>query len=118
VPDGWWAEAYDGSNGFAIGEGQTHSDPATQDARDAEALYRVLEDEVVPLYYARDPGGVPRGWVARMKRAVLTLAARFNADRMVRDYTLHCYLPAAGGVSSAMPAGGGVGLQPPHARTA
>src|SRR5207253_1731576 len=46
VPDGWWAEAYDGSNGFAIGEGQTHSDPATQDARDAEALYRVLEDEV------------------------------------------------------------------------
>jgi len=117
VPDGWWAEAYDGSNGFAIGEGQTHSDPATQDARDAEALYRVLEDEVVPLYYARDAGGVPRGWVARMKRAVLTLAARFNADRMVRDYALHCYLPAAGGVSSAMPAGGGI-APPPHARTA
>jgi glycogen phosphorylase len=97
--DGWWAEAYDGTNGFAIGAGLAHADPAVQDARDAADLYRALEDEVVPLYYERDADGVPRRWVARMKRAVLTLGGRFDAERMVRDYVLGCYLPAAGGVS-------------------
>jgi glycogen phosphorylase len=100
VLDGWWAEAFDGTNGFAIGDGHAHSDPAVQDARDAESLYRVLENDVVPLFYDRDADGVPREWVARMKRAVATLGPRFTADRMVRDYVLQCYLPAAGGVSS------------------
>ena len=65
-------------------------------------LLRVLADEVVPLYYDRDPDGVPRGWAARMKRAIHTLGWRFNADRMVMDYVRHCYLPAAGGLSSDM----------------
>jgi len=103
ILDGWWAEAFDGRNGFAIGDGRVHSDPGVQDARDAAALYDVLENEIMPLYYNRGPDNVPHGWVARMKHAVVSLAARFNADRMVRDYVRDCYLPAAGGVASAMP---------------
>jgi len=102
VPDGWWAEAYDGMNGFAIGTGRTHSDPDVHDARDGEDLHRTLREEVVPLYYERDRDGLPRGWIKRMKRTIRTLGWRFNADRMVMDYTLKCYVPAAGGTSSDM----------------
>ena len=72
------------------------------DARDGEDLYRVLRDEVIPLYYQRDLDGLPRGWIKRMKRAIRTLGWRFNADRMVMDYVLKCYVPAAGGTSSDM----------------
>lgn len=100
ILDGWWAEAYDGQNGFAIGGGETHSDVGIHDARDADALLRTLRDEVIPLYYDRDRDGVPRGWVARMKRAIRTLGWRFSADRMVMDYVLKAYVPAAGGTSS------------------
>ena len=102
VLDGWWAEAYDGLNGFAIGTGRTHSNVDLHDARDGEDLYRVLRDEVIPLYYQRDQDGLPRGWIKRMKRTIRTLGWRFNADRMVMDYTLKCYVPAAGGTSSHM----------------
>ena len=102
VLDGWWAEAYDGRNGFAISEGETHSNQALQDERDAADLYRVLQDEVIPLYYRRDTDSLPHAWIARMKRSIRTLGWRFNADRMVKDYVLQCYLPAAGGVSSDM----------------
>jgi starch phosphorylase len=102
ILDGWWAEAYDGLNGFAIGVGRTHSDMALHDARDCEDLYRVLKEEVIPLYYARDEDGLPRGWIRRMKRTIRTLGWRFNANRMVMDYTLKCYIPAAGGTSSNM----------------
>jgi glycogen phosphorylase len=100
VLDGWWAEAYDGMNGFAIGNGRTHSDMNVHDARDGEDLMRVLCEEVIPLYYQRDRDGLPRGWIKRMKRTIRTLGWRFNADRMVMDYTLNCYVPAAGGTSS------------------
>jgi starch phosphorylase len=103
VLDGWWAEAYDGLNGFAIGTGRTHTDMNVHDLRDGEDLYRVLRDEVIPLYYKRDGDGLPRDWIKRMKRTIRTLGWRFNADRMVMDYTLKCYVPAAGGTSSAMP---------------
>jgi len=102
VLDGWWAEAYDGSNGFAIGGGETHTNIDVHDRRDAEALLRVLRDEVVPLYYERDPDGLPRRWIARMKRAIRTMGARFSADRMVKDYVLNTYVPAAGGTSAQM----------------
>jgi glycogen phosphorylase len=102
VLDGWWAEAYDGMNGFAIGTGRTHSDMNTHDSRDAEDLRRVLREEVIPLYYQRDQDGLPRGWIKRMKRTIRTLGWRFNADRMVMDYTRQCYLPAAGGTSSEL----------------
>jgi starch phosphorylase len=102
VLDGWWAEAYDGLNGFAIGTGRTHSNMNVHDTRDGEDLYRVLREEVIPLYYQRDRDGLPRGWIKRMKRTIRTLGWRFNADRMVMDYTLKCYVPAAGGTSSDM----------------
>ena len=102
VLDGWWAEAYDGLNGFAIGTGRTHSNMDVHDTRDGEDLYRVLREEVIPLYYQRDRDGLPRGWIKRMKRTIRTLGWRFNADRMVMDYALKCYVPAAGGTSSDM----------------
>jgi len=100
VLDGWWAEAYDGLNGFAIGLGRTHSNMDVHDSRDGEDLYRVLHDELIPLFYQRDRDGLPRGWIKRMKRTIRTLGWRFNADRMVMDYTLKGYIPAAGGTSS------------------
>jgi glycogen phosphorylase len=100
VLDGWWAEAYDGLNGFAIGRGRTHSNMDVHDSRDGEDLYRVLHDELIPLYYQRDRDGIPIGWIKRMKRTIRTLGWRFNADRMVMDYTQKCYIPAAGGTSS------------------
>jgi starch phosphorylase len=103
VLDGWWAEAYDGTNGFAIGLGQTHAVPSVQDERDHAALLDTLVNQVVPLYYSRDASGLPREWIARQKNAFRTLAWRFNADRMVMDYVHHGYLRASGGVSCAMP---------------
>jgi starch phosphorylase len=102
VLDGWWAEAYDGGNGFAVGRGESHVSAEVQDGRDAEDLFGVLEREVVPLYYDRDHDGLPRAWIARMKRAIRTLGWRFNSDRMVMDYVRRCYLPAAGGLSCEM----------------
>ena len=100
VLDGWWAEAYDGLNGFAIGTGETHASAELHDYRDGESLFRVLQEEVIPLYYDRDRDGLPREWIARMKRAIRTLGWRFSADRMVIDYVLKSYIPAAGGTSS------------------
>ncbi len=102
VLDGWWAEAYDGLNGFAIGTGRTHTNMSVHDTRDGDDLYRVLKEEVIPLYYQRDRDGLPRGWIKRMKRTIRTLGWRFNADRMVMDYALKSYIPAAGGTSSNM----------------
>ena len=102
VLDGWWAEAYDGLNGFAIGVGKTHSNLDIHDSRDGDDLYRTLREEVIPLYYQRDRDGLPRDWIKRMKRTIRTLGWRFSANRMVMDYTLKCYVPAAGGNSSDM----------------
>jgi starch phosphorylase len=102
VLDGWWAEAYDGKNGFAIGNGRTHSDQSVQDARDGQALYDVLTKEVIPVYFKRDADDLPQEWISRMKRAIRTLGWRFNADRMVMDYASHTYVPAAGGLSRSI----------------
>jgi starch phosphorylase len=102
VLDGWWAEAYDGTNGFAIGMGETHSNTAMHDTMDGSALYQTLTKEVIPMYYRRDAAGLPREWIARMKSAIRTLGWRFNAYRMVMDYVTKCYIPAAGGTSSDM----------------
>jgi starch phosphorylase len=102
VLDGWWAEAYDGENGFAIGDGVSHRDDGVQRVRDAAALYDVLEQEIVPLFFEVDPAGFPRRWVRRMKHSIMSLGWRFNADRMVKDYVEGCYLPAAGAPSSGM----------------
>ncbi len=102
ILDGWWAEAFDGSNGFAIGTGRTHVDQEVQDERDATSLLDVLQNEVIPLYYDRDADDLPLEWIKRMKRAVRTLGWRFNADRMVMDYVSRAYIPAAGGLSCQM----------------
>ena len=100
VLDGWWNEAYDGKNGFAIGHGGMHDDPEIQNQRDAEYLYDTLENEVIPLYYERDASGIPCQWVKRMKHAMESLGWRFNADRMVKDYAQRFYLPAASATST------------------
>ena len=102
ILDGWWSEAYDGQNGFAIGSGQSHSNDDITNARDAESLYRVLEEEVVPLFYDRDSDGLPHQWIRRMINSIGSLAWRFSSHRMVMDYARNCYVPAAGGVSCDM----------------
>lgn len=102
ILDGWWAEAYNGKNGFAIGNGTQHVDNGITDGRDADKLYEVLRDEVVPCFYDRDADGLPHRWIERMVDSIATLAGSFSAQRMVQDYVKLCYLPAAGGVTSEM----------------
>ena len=103
ILDGWWAEAFDGENGFAIGNGHAHVNQDIQDERDAKSLMRVLQEEVIPLFFDLDEDdGLPKAWIARMKRSVRTLGWRFNADRMVMDYVEKAYIPAAGGLSCDM----------------
>src|SRR6266404_4735017 len=87
--DGWWLEGYDGTNGFAVGNGVESSSDV--DASDAESLYRTLEQEVVPLYYDRDGEGLPRRWIWMMKRSITTLGPEFNSDRMVAEYATRIY---------------------------
>jgi starch phosphorylase len=96
VLDGWWAEAFDGHNGWAI-PGEVDDDHEAQDARHADALYRILEKEVVPSFYERDAAGVPRAWIARIKTSLRTLGPVFGADRMFGEYLERVYTPAAGG---------------------
>jgi starch phosphorylase len=99
--DGWWDEAWGGSDrygspfGWAIGRGETYDDPAVQDQVEAEALYELLEGDVVPAFYARGHDGVPHEWVARMRASIGTLCHQFNTHRMVREYAERFYLPAA-----------------------
>ncbi len=99
VLDGWWNEAYDGKNGFVIGDGGMHNDPDIQYQRDAESFYNTLEKEVIPCYYERNASGIPHRWVKRIKRSMQSLGWRFNADRMVKDYAERFYLPAASATS-------------------
>jgi starch phosphorylase len=94
VLDGWWHEGYDGANGWAIPRSTELTDPQVQDAHDAELLYRILEQDVVPLYYTRDRDGTPRGWITIVKDAIRTIAPRFSARRMVKEYTESLYSPA------------------------
>jgi starch phosphorylase len=91
VLDGWWLEGYDGTNGFAIGEEVANTAETDIDASDAESLYRVLEQQVVPLYYERDSEGLPRKWISMMKNSIATLVPAFNSDRMVEEYARRVY---------------------------
>jgi starch phosphorylase len=102
ILDGWWAEAFNGKNGFAIGNGNQHIDDEITDSRDVENLMHVLRNEVVSLFYDRDLDGLPRQWIERMIESIATCAARFSAHRMVIDYVENSYLMAAGGRSSDM----------------
>ena len=92
VLDGWWEEAFDEGSGWAI-EGESADDEDTQDDRDAEALYYLLETEVVPLFYDRDSAGVPRGWLRRIRQSLRSIGPRFNAQRMLSDYLSRAYHP-------------------------
>ena len=102
ILDGWWAEAYNGVNGFAIGQGYSHTDDEITDHRDTLALYDTLENQVIPCFYKRDSDGLPTEWIKRMMHSISTLAWRFSSHRMVADYSLHAYLRAAGGVTCDM----------------
>jgi starch phosphorylase len=93
--DGWWAEAYSPQVGWALGDGREHGDDPSWDAAEAAALYDILENEVVPLFYARNADGLPLDWLAKVRASATTLTARFSANRAVRQYTTEYYLPAA-----------------------
>ncbi len=95
VLDGWWAEGYNGFNGWAIGNAGQLDDPHAQDRADAESLYQLIEEEVAPLYYQRDSDNIPRGWIQVVKEAMRTAAPAFCTRRMVKEYTEQLYVPAA-----------------------
>jgi starch phosphorylase len=99
VRDGWWYEGYNKANGWAIGDGPKTYSPEEEDRMDAEALYKLLEEELVPLYYDRDRGGVPHGWVSIIKETIRTIVPRFCARRMMKDYTEQLYVPTAGSLA-------------------
>jgi starch phosphorylase len=95
VPDGWWDEGYSPEIGWAIPSGATLDRPNADDPGEAEVLYRVLEREVIPLYYERDARGLPVGWLAMMRASIRRVATEFSARRMVTDYFWEAYAPAA-----------------------
>ena len=109
--DGWWAEAYTPEVGWALGDGQEHGDDPAWDAAEAEALYDLLEREVIPEFYARDKNGIPTAWVARMRESMARLTPRFSANRAVREYTEQHYLPAAAAYRERAANKGAVGRQ-------
>jgi starch phosphorylase len=100
VRDGWWDEGYNGKNGWAI-EGFQGGSPTEEDQKDAESLYSLLENEVVPLYYERDRHGVPLRWIKMAKEAIRTVSPEFNACRMMNEYTKKMYIPTVKSQSSS-----------------
>jgi starch phosphorylase len=109
--DGWWAEAYTPEVGWALGDGQEHGDDPTWDAAEAEALYGLLEREVIPEFYTRDKKGIPTAWVARMRESMARLTPRFSANRTVPEYTEQHYLPAASAYRERAAGKGAMGMQ-------
>ncbi|MFM9958884.1 MAG: alpha-glucan family phosphorylase [Phycisphaerales bacterium] len=96
ILDGWWDEAYEPRHGFAIGKGEAYNDSAEQDAIESRALYDLLERQILPEFYDRDEGGIPRKWVGRMKHSIRSLTPLFSTNRMVADYAMQFYLVAHG----------------------
>ncbi|OAT87038.1 alpha-glucan family phosphorylase [Desulfotomaculum copahuensis] len=94
VLDGWWPEAYNGENGFAIGENRAYPDEESQDRDDCYSLYALLEETIIPLYYDQDEAGVPRAWVETMKRSLETIPPVFSTERMVKEYCERFYVSA------------------------
>jgi starch phosphorylase len=94
ILDGWWVEGYAGDNGWAIGAGEEYTDLTYQDDIESRAVYDLLEQEIVPLFYKRSSDGLPRGWLRMMKRSIATLAPVYSTARMVAEYTTRCYLPS------------------------
>ncbi len=108
--DGWWAEAYTPEVGWALGDGHEHDSDPAWDAIEAEALYDLLEREVVPEFYARDDQGIPTAWVARMRESMARLTPRFSASRAVCEYTEQHYLPAASAYRARAVDKGAIGM--------
>ena len=105
ILDGWWDEGYNGDNGWAIGEREQLSDEAAQDEADAEALYRLLEEEIVPRFFARDDEDLPVDWLATMRAAIAASIWQFSTARMLIEYVEELYRPAVRSASgSAVPA--------------
>lgn len=94
ILDGWWVEGYDMDNGWAIGAGEEYEDPNYQDEVESKALFDVLENEVIPLYYDRSSDDLPRHWISRIKKSMMKLAPVFNTNRMVQEYTEKYYVRA------------------------
>ena len=109
--DGWWAEAYTPEVGWALGDGQEHGDDPAWDAVEADALYDLLEREVIPEFYAREESGIPTAWVKRMRESMAQLTPQFSANRTVRKYTEQHYLPAASAYRERAADKGAVGRQ-------
>ncbi|WP_319408369.1 alpha-glucan family phosphorylase [uncultured Desulfosarcina sp.] len=109
--DGWWAEAYTPDVGWALGDGREHGDDPAWDAIEATALYNLLEQEIVPEFYARDEQGIPTAWVARMRESMAKLTPRFSANRAVREYTEQHYIPAASAYAARAADEGALGRQ-------
>jgi len=109
--DGWWAEAYTPEVGWALGDGQEHGDDPSWDDVEANALYSLLEREVIPEFYTRDKNGIPSAWVKRMRESMAQLTPQFSADRAVREYTEQRYLPAAANYRSRAANNGAAGRQ-------
>jgi glycogen phosphorylase len=93
ILDGWWREGYDGTNGFAIGADSHPDKVEEQDRVDSANLYRTLTEQVIPMFFQRDAQGIPREWIQRIRRAMVTLVPQFSTDRMVKEYTRKYYLP-------------------------
>jgi len=93
--DGWWAEAFRSDLGWALGDGREHPDVAANDRREAEMLYALLEQEIVPEFYERDSYGIPRRWVARIRASMAQLTPAYSSNRMLREYVEHYYHPLA-----------------------
>ncbi|MGB3096415.1 MAG: alpha-glucan family phosphorylase [Candidatus Deferrimicrobiaceae bacterium] len=94
ILDGWWSEGYAPDTGWAIGSGEVYKNAEEQDQFECEVLYNMLENEIIPLFYERDKGGLPRGWIDMMKTSMRKLGATFNTARMVEEYAERFYLPA------------------------
>jgi glycogen phosphorylase len=109
--DGWWAEAYTPEVGWALGDGREHDSDPAWDAAEAEALYGLLEREVIPEFYTRDAQGIPTAWVARMRESMAQLTPRFSSNRTVREYTEQYYLPAASAYRARAAGNGAIGAQ-------
>jgi len=108
--DGWWAEAYSPEVGWALGDRGEHGDDPAWDASEAQALYQLLEREVVPEFYMRDDHGIPRGWVARMRESMARLTPLFSTNRVVRQYTEEHYLSAASAFKERAKNQGAIGV--------
>jgi starch phosphorylase len=109
--DGWWAEAYTPELGWALGDGREHGDDPAWDAAEAEALYDLLEREVIPEFYTRNEQDIPTAWVARMRESMARLTPSFSANRTVREYTEQHYLPAASAYQERAAGKGAMGVQ-------